>query len=60
MSDYFFSGQGKGTETIDSDIYESQAEVIQAEYEIAYKLTCVYKIVGSCDARACPKHGRAH
>jgi len=55
MSHYFFSGQGKGTETTDSDIYESRAEVIRLEYEITRSLTCLYKIVGSRDARACPK-----
>jgi hypothetical protein len=55
MSDYFFSRQGKGSETTASDIYESPAEVLRFEYEIGRRVTTLYSIVGSREARACPK-----
>jgi len=35
MSDYFLSRQCKGSETKAPDIYESPAEVLRFEYEIA-------------------------
>ena len=59
MSDYFFSRQGKGSETTGSDIYESPAEVLRFEYEIGHKLMTLYNIVGSREACACPKLGLA-
>jgi len=55
MSDYFLSRQGKVSETTDSDIYESPAEVLRFEYEIGRNLMTLYNVVGSREARACPK-----
>jgi hypothetical protein len=46
MIDYFFSRQGKGSETTGSDIYESPAEVLPFEYEIGREPTSLYNMVG--------------
>lgn len=46
MSDYFLSGQGKGSETTASDIYKSQAEVLRFAYGMGQSTTLLYNILG--------------